>query len=603
MPRPRLVLLLTLALAAVAAGGASGFLGRLSPGATPTSTQLATVDRYSVLELTFEHDETALVNPWEDVSVRVTLRSPQRSMSVGGFRYSPGIWKTRVAPGDTGRWHWSAEISDMRGSTVQEGQFDVVDRGAPGFVGTNPLNPYRFVTSNGKPYLPIGYEHSLSDDTGNGTPFDEIGFDGGTPSACSADPRCITVRRHDGSVRWSGWVTDLNTELDAFAKGGFNLYRWSVDNASFKLWDKIEPSGNVYLEREGRWGDELVSGLRRHDIRVFMTIFGAPPYLDENCGPRTTGTGLAAPHAAASHSASGADRHANSTGPPGHHTTPGHQTGGCDAATADGSGLNAVKRYARYVVDRYGAYVDFWELMNEGKGASDVYVNELAAAIRERDPYQHRISTSWERPQLASIEVTAPHWYATEGELTSDTTTMAQIGRFRGFGKPVVFGEQGNDGVNWDARSATRYRLRSWTALFDEAALITWDFSAVKEPTRGIGALYIGPEERASMAVLSSYQAWLTADAVMAPITLSAGLRGSGLVGKSGAWAYVLNSADHTGVTRAGRVTLRVPKAGMAVFVSPLSGAMLGSAPVTAGQNTLRLPDFVTDIAIRTVTP
>jgi len=47
-------------------------------------------------------------------------------------------------------------------------------------------------------------------------------------------------------------------------------------------------------------------------------------------------------------------------------------------------------------------------------------------------------------------------------------------------GKPVIVGEQGNAGMNWDPRSAVRMRIRAWTALFREIGLVFWNTSESK---------------------------------------------------------------------------------------------------------------------------
>jgi hypothetical protein len=65
--------------------------------------------------------------------------------------------------------------------------------------------------------------------------------------------------------------------------------------------------------------------------------------------------------------------------------------------------MAAVERYVRYVVDRYGAWVDFWELMNEAS-VPDAWYATVARYLRSIDPYHHPIGTSWSRPDLREID-------------------------------------------------------------------------------------------------------------------------------------------------------------------------------------------------------
>jgi hypothetical protein len=191
-------------------------------------------------------------------------------------------------------------------------------------VRRNPHNRYRWVFTDGTPYYPLGIGDCVRDEDRSGSPFDDF----------YVDTRKKTI------------ATYLRTHQQA----GVNLFRWSVDNCAFGLYRSISPEGNVNLEREGKWGDELVRQLRSHGLRVYMSIFGfSPPF-------------------------------ANAPTP---------------------SQLAAVKRYVKYVVDRYGAYVDFWELMNEAR-ASDSWYDEIGRYLRSIDVYHHPLATSFERPTSAS---------------------------------------------------------------------------------------------------------------------------------------------------------------------------------------------------------
>ena len=88
----------------------------------------------------------------------------------------------------------------------------------------------------------------------------------------------------------------------------------------------------------------------------------------------------------------------------------------------DTQGLAKVKRLVKYSVDRWGAYVDFWELLNE-QNASDQWYQIVIPYLKSIDPYRKPITTSWERPELAGIDLSAPHWYGREDELSSDVDT------------------------------------------------------------------------------------------------------------------------------------------------------------------------------------
>ena len=52
------------------------------------------------------------------------------------------------------------------------------------------------------------------------------------------------------------------------------------------------------------------------------------------------------------------------------------------------------ENYIRYIVARYGAFVDIWEIYNEDGYSPDDYLAHLAKVIRDADPYDHIITTT-----------------------------------------------------------------------------------------------------------------------------------------------------------------------------------------------------------------
>ncbi|MGI8586280.1 MAG: DUF5060 domain-containing protein [Chloroflexia bacterium] len=350
--------------------------------------------------------------------------------------------------------------------------------------------------------------------------------------------------------RHEGWTTDIDTYMAAYSGAGVNLFRWSVDNCAFGLHQTIAPEGNVYLQEEGLSGDKLVQKLRKYHLRTYMTIFGFnPPF----------------PHS----------------------TTP--------------EQFAAIKRYVKYVVDRYGAYVDFWELMNEAT-VSDQWYTEIAQYLRSIDPYHHPISTSWQQPDLSAIDINSPHWYQKESEFDSDVVTWQNFNGWKGHNKPVIVGEQGNAEQNWDERSALRMRLRSWTAFFAEGVLIFWNASFAKDYRNpGAADIYLGPEERGYLRVLQGFTNNFDPQAVTAAVELNRPdlVRGYALSAPTTYAAYLHSYTNHRTATVGIKVTVELRAAGKARWIEPATGRVLGTACVGSGHQTLLVPDFVTDIALK----
>jgi hypothetical protein len=171
--------------------------------------------------------------------------------------------------------------------------------------------------------------------------------------------------------------------------------------------------------------------------------------------------------------------------------------------------------------------VDFWELLNE-RHASDEWASTMADHVRSIDPDRKLISTSWEMPSLSAIDINVPHWSESESELQSDRRVQEVATEWKQAGKPVIVGEQGNTGMNWDPLSGQRMRLRTWTALFQEISVIFWNTSWSKAGMHGgryspgkVANIYLGLEERGYIRVLQDFASRLDAGVRMTPVEVS----------------------------------------------------------------------------------
>lgn len=525
-------------------------------GAEVSKVQPANVSRYDVFEQTFHWKSAAYSNPWEQVQLTLALVSPSgRTVSVGGFYDAPDTWKARFAPAEIGVWSWQATLTDSQEKKEEKGSFTVAKSNNPGFVRANPVNKFRWAFEDGTPYHPIGIGDCVrtrSHHDPNAGVLDSWGLDGGFRRPGVEESR-----------------VPMDTYFKAYSDAGVNLFRWSVDNCAFNLYRTISSGGNVYLLEEGAAGDKLVRKLKEHDLRVYMVLFAFKPP-----GAGHSGNHAAPPHLDVS----------PRPNPPN--------------ATQE---FDAIKRYVKYVVDRYGAYVDFWELMNEAS-VSDEWYREIIPYLRSVDPYKHPISTSWEKPQVDGIEINSPHWYQKENEFDSDHETWKRFERWKAHGKPVIVGEQGNSVQNWDERSGLRMRLRSWTAFFAEGVLIFWNSSGSKDyKNAGAANIYLGPEERGYLKVLQDFTQGFDARAAITTVQVSDTklVRAYALTSSTSYAAYLHAYTDHAKPTTGITVTIEPQTAGLATWMEPSTGRVLNTQSVEAGRQTLAVPPFTIDVALK----
>ena len=539
-----------------------------------------TVPLFEVFEISFQHEQQ-YANPFFDVTIQVTFQSPGGEMiEVGGFHYGSSrppvirmseesegrrrpqyifekqdLWKARFAPHESGEWSYSYIFTNSRGAKATgSGSFACIEgrKRNPGFVRQHPTNPFRWVLDDGTPYFPIGLQECLGDGSGTGSVLDQSSLEGPFRT-----DRTNLVELPSGPLYVRG--PSFNPQngdvyLRRYSRCGFNLFRFSQRNCSYDLYSDLDH----YLVQEGVMTDEFLEYTRKYGFRVMYGLFGYQKVFNEH--------------------------------------------------PDDAEGMAKVKRFVKYSVDRWGAYVDFWEFLNEQK-AVDGWYEIMIPYLRSIDPYHHPITTSWEKPELDGIEINAPHWYGNEDELQSDKATASRAENWKKHGKPVIVGEQGNAvsrdkprpvgvGGVWDEGSARRMRVRNWTALFNEIAFIFWNTSYARDGH--YMNIWLGPQEREYVRAMQDFAYRLDPDVQMTRVEVSMPeeVRAYGLASASRAGVYLHHFKDHTSSVKGLTVTVDVPASAKGYWYSPENASILGTFDAQAGEQTFESPPFVIDLAL-----
>ncbi|OHB74742.1 MAG: hypothetical protein A2Z25_15370 [Planctomycetes bacterium RBG_16_55_9] len=546
-----------------------------------------TIARYDVFEVTFQHDAND-IDPFFDVTIDVAFASPSKErIHVGGFHYGSSagptirrdevqtqrgprqqtsyhfdkqnLWKARYAPSEPGKWTYEFVLRNEEGQEARGGgTFTCVPGRKPksGFLRVHPANPYRFVYDDGSPYFPIGLQDCWGDNSGTGSVLDQCSMEGPfrtdlkDPPALPPGPMFVRGPAENPQ--------NADVYLRYFSQCGFNLYRFSQQNCSYSLNRDLDR----YLVQEGVMTDDLLSYARKYGFSICYGIFGFQPVFNKE--PQNE------------------------------------------------ANMAKVKRFIKYSVDRWGAYVDFWEFLNE-QHADNRWYEITIPYLKSIDPYGHPITTSWERPDLAGIEISAPHWYQREDELESDAVTTARAKNWKKPGKPVVVGEQGNridrnkppaPGVGgvWDDRSALRMRIRNWTAMFSEIAFIFWNTSYARDGHNM--NIWLGPKEREYVRAMQDFAYRLDKNVHVVPVDVSepTKVRAYALASSERVGVYLHHFENHTEMVRNIRIGLDVPKAAKGYWYSPEDAAILETVDLTEGTNTIDVPNFTVDIALLVTT-
>jgi eukaryotic-like serine/threonine-protein kinase len=491
---------------------------------------------YEPIEFSLTHDDSLYQNPWNEASVSATFISPSNNtVLIDGFYYDHNEWRIRFTPDEIGEWRWN--------------------------VSTRPT-PSSERTFNGR----FTVEESkrpgfIRIDKNN--PFRFV-FDDGRPFY----PIGISDSLRD--VNGDGYPFDdfgvdqkANVSLKEYAKiygdagAGFNMFRWSVDNSSFPLWGAFYNSlseksarWETYPIKNGLWGDELIGTLQKNGFHIWMTIYGFSP----NSYKEISETIL-------------------------------KQT--------------SIESYIRYVVARYGSYVDVWELSNEAYPTVE-WVNYVTKLIESVDPYHHPITVSHEMPYINGIDISAPHWYHIEPPGEADTSILTKINQYTQWKKPIVFGEEGNQYINWDKTSNLRMRVRLWTAFMNDASLIFWNTSITKEYKHPKNAnIYLGPEERASVKTFKD-----TVKDIVSPyqnkiiINSNPEVRAYAIESTDEIIAYLFHYSNPLTQTST-YLDISYPKNAELIWINPTNGDIIKTDYFGSGWNRIQTPLFSEDLILK----
>ena len=517
------------------------------------------VPRYDVLELSFQHNGAYRDN-FLDVDLETILKSPSGvEHRIKGFFYGRDLWKVRFRPDEAGTWTYSYTFAGAGGFRRQgRGTFRCTPSNEDGPVRRSSDNRFRWVFADDKPYFPIG----LQDCTYiNGGRLQDLVIDG------------------EGR-RQPGRTVSIDEYFAIYGHAGFNLLRFSQKNCSYSLMDDLDH----YRVAESIATDDLLSLARKNGFRIMFGFFGFHGKQQSdiralNVLERAMNNALGRPTEA--------------------------------IETPEKSALvEKEKRFVAYCVARWGVYADFWELLNERK-ASDQWTTLMADYVHSVDPDHKPISTSWEKANLPAIDINAPHWYESENELNSDLRVQQLASKWKQPGKPVIVGEQGNVGMNWDLRSGVRMRIRAWTAFFQEISLVFWNTSWSKQGmnhgryTPGAASnIYLGPEERAYVRVLQDFANRLGTDVRLARVSFTSPTpaRAYGLVSKHAAGVYVQHADNHTAPVEHAEIIFDFSPFGhqqlIGEWIDPATGAMVSRVKVQPGIAKLQVPPFIVDIAL-----
>jgi hypothetical protein len=385
-----------------------------------------------------------------------------------------------------------------------------------------------------------------------------------------------------GPMTFDSQRRDRNTYLDTFSHAGFNIFRISMGNCAYvvEATGGITAAGNRYDETNSKELDALCQALKQYGFRIVLVMF-------------------------------------NNT----------NTTAYADSSTSTPL-MNAVKRYVKYYVDRWGAYVDIWETVNESYAPFGQYAfaswNRLDAIlvpyIRQCDPYAHPVGQELYRQASAAdrgrFDLCMPHDYLDGTNTDQDSMVLYSNGGFGGYAQsgirfhesllprpmPIVYGEYGNNQTCcWHANSALWHRIRHWVLYFNQAAAISWHQGGSQTYCGPPSNIWLGPTERSYTRIVQRFCADL--DPALAPCSLTtvpASVHGYGLRAATSFAVYLYNTGNQSSPLSGVGVTVSAPFAqGQGYWYDPVTGDTLSRVSITSANQQLTAPAFAIDMALK----
>jgi len=264
-------------------------------------------------------------------------------------------WRVRFTPTQVGEWVYRVEARTSSGAAqLEEGRFTVLPAAAKGFVRTSPNQRY-FAFQDGSAFFPIGQNLGWSDDL-------------------------------DSYLIW----------LDELHASGANYARVFADTAWFVGLDWGRTPGDYSDDQEAAWRmDVILEAARERGIYLQVVLIWHQAFIQNQALP-------VIPPADVPRIDTGADFDGHS-----YNTLNGGTLPRPEAFFQDSRTRTLLQHKLRYMLARWGysPQVFAWEVVADvdrlpGFSAAQHtdYINELAAYVRELDPYAHLLTLGSRQP-------------------------------------------------------------------------------------------------------------------------------------------------------------------------------------------------------------
>ncbi|MDH5533899.1 MAG: DUF5060 domain-containing protein, partial [Candidatus Pacebacteria bacterium] len=498
---------------------------------------ITTKQNNSVFEIYINHKDIYYQNPFTDLKVTASITNTKTNEK----QIIKGFYSER----NTWKIHFLPQESSIYNISIKiSTPFSYYKKDLSTYIDQDNYDPltiknHNFIKNDNTVFYPIGIQDA----------FFDRNFDGDFLNQMDN----INLNKPGLDEDQYSYL-NLDDYLKTFKnEAKINIFRYGVDNWSPSQWQILDKKEAVFSFKGGRFGDKLVRDLKNENYKILMTFFGFYPPFDSKI------------------------------------------------EINDKQNKKAIEKYLDYIIARYSAYVDLWEIGNEAQSSKDFY-QFTTSYIKRNDPYQHPITTNWEEPNNDNFDFISTHHYQ---EPTQDGSKIASnlllLSNFNNKDKtkPIFISELGFKDYSWFKNSSETMRIMSWVSVFQEMGFVFWNQgqNGIYENKQNAN-IYLGPLERSYLHSLQSFLPQLKYPTKTGFFVIdNTDLQVYSLQNSDYFLAYILNSG--TEYSQKGFITIPSPVNTKIEIINPKTNTIIKELKTISENENILLPLIYQDLAIK----
>lgn len=499
-----------------------------------TNFDISNQEKGNYLEFSINHEQDFYKNVFTDVKVEATFTNQEGDQSI----------KINGFYYDHNLWKIRAKLKKgvWNWKIIIATPFWINKQSGQIEVSKDPTDQLTirddvFITKDNEVFIPVGIQDTFDDSNRDGNLMNNMNY-----------AKNITPLDNPQDYNFLSFGEYLDLYKN---EAKTNIFRYGPDNCAPSIWVNLESLQKFEMSINGNLeGDYILDELKARDFKTMMSIFAFyPPYTSKEAF----------------------EKRANQ---------------------------KVIEKYLDYVIARYSASIDIWELTNEAAPPLE-WQNFISDYLAKNDPYHHPITTNLEETNLKNSELLSFHFYSPIPKNNINLSSMTEyLKNKQSWNKAMIISEFGFKNSNYFDSSPDILRKYTWVSIFRKMGIIFWSTSFLYKNTENAN-VYLGPVEREEIKSLIDFLPKLTSPLESnVQILEEKNLVYYSLEDKNYKLLYFLK-VDQNDNSKTMTPYINFKKQGILQIIDPKTGIVKDSYPVAEGYSTIKLPNFNDDLAIK----